>query len=179
MDGSLYPRLHPSCKLSHPTGCLCLRPRHPQQEFCHHPTPGLPHSDRPDTGLFIQNNQPAAHQGPIGGPWRPPISQPLHKVPENQPKFPAGCSKPQEPVLEQHRVCPAWSGPSRESPATDVTVSSVMSTGVRSGGRSGYESRLAAVGVWASGCLARSTSITLSPVFVHRSPGWRTTPVSR
>ena len=41
---------------------------------------------------------------------------------------------------------------------------------------SGYESRLPAVGVRASGCLERSTSITRSPVSVHRSPSWRTSP---
>ena len=51
-----------------------------------------------------------------------------------------------------------------------------MLTGTISGGRSGYESGLAAVRVQASGCLVRSTSITLSPFFAHLSPVWRTSP---
>ena len=56
---------------------------------------------------------------------------------------------------------------------------SVISTGTKSGGWSGYESRLAAVVAQDSGCLARSTSITWSLVLVHCSPVCRTPPVSR
>ena len=96
--------------------CLCLRTCHPQQTLSHHSPPSFSYSDWPDSWLFIQRDQPAAHQGPIGGPWRPPISQPLHEVPNNQPKLPTCCSEPQEPVSEGHQVRPARSGPSRESP---------------------------------------------------------------
>ena len=103
MDGALYPRIHPSCKMGHPAGGLRLWSRHPQQAFgnCH--PPGFPQSDRPDTGLFSQLNQPDDHHVPIDGPLRPPISQPIHEVSENQPKFPSVCLKLQEPVLEQDR----------------------------------------------------------------------------
>ena len=73
---------------------------------------------------------------------------------------------------------PPGPSPPESRPTTAVTISSVMSTETISGGRSGYESRLAAVGGRASKCLVRSTSITLSPVFVHLSLVWSMPPVS-
>ena len=92
------------------------------------------------------------------------------------------------PLAAPNRRSQCWSNtksvppgpaPPKSRPATAATVSSVISTGVSSRGRSVYDSRLAAVGVQAYGCLARSTSITRSPVFVQLSPGWRNPPVSR
>ena len=74
---------------------------------------------------------------------------------------------------------PPGPAPPESCPATSVTVLSVMSTGMISGGRSGYVSRLSAVGVCASGCLVCSTYITLSPVVVHISNVCSMPPVSR
>ena len=78
---------------------------------------------------------------------------------------------------ETESVPPSLAHP-ESRPATTFTMSSVMSTGVRSGGQSGYESQFSAVGVRASGCLERNTSITWSPVFMHHSLGWMTLPIS-
>ena len=72
---------------------------------------------------------------------------------------------------------PPGPAPHESIPETSVTVSSVISTGTSSGGQSGYESRLAAVGARSSGCFARSTSITCFHVLVHCSPGCRTPPI--
>ena len=88
------------------------------------------------------------------------------------------------PNLRSHccrltKSVPPGLSPPESRPVTVVTMSSVMSTGDHSGGQSGYESRLAAVGARAYGCLERSTSITRSPVLVHCYPDWRTPPVSR
>ena len=66
---------------------------------------------------------------------------------------------------------PPGPAPPESHSATAVTVLLVISTGTISGGRSRYKSRLATVGERAFGCLVRSTSITLHPVFVHRSAG--------
>ena len=75
-------------------------------------------------------------------------------------------------------LSPPGPAPPESCLSTSVTVSLVILTRKSSGGQSGYESRLAAVGGRASGCLVCSTSITLSPVLVHRSAGWITPPVS-
>ena len=65
--------------------------------------------------MFIQRDQPAAHERPVGGPLWPPISHPLCKIPDSQPKFPAFCSELHEPVLQQDVVRTARPGPAQES----------------------------------------------------------------
>ena len=116
MDGDLYTRLHSSRELRCPAGRLGLCPHHPQKTLHHHSPPGFPHPDQPDSGMFVQRDQTAAHQVPIGGRRGPPISKLLKKFPNNQPKLLTCRTEPQEPALEVHRVCPPWYGPSRESP---------------------------------------------------------------
>ena len=133
MYGALHPRLHYSHEVCCCTGSLGLRPCHPQKTLPHHSPPGFPHPDRPDSRLFIQSYQLAAHQGPISVPMGPPISKPLNKVPNNQPKLRACRAELQHPVLEGNGVCPPGPAPPKSLPTTAVTVSLMMSTGVISG----------------------------------------------
>ena len=52
MDGAIYPRLQSSCKLCRTAGRLGLCSCHPQETLRHHPSPCLPHPDRPDPWLL-------------------------------------------------------------------------------------------------------------------------------
>ena len=73
---------------------------------------------------------------------------------------------------------PPGPAPPESRPATSVTVSPVISMEMSSSGQSGYDFILADVGGRALGCLVRRNSINISPVFVHRSAGLITPPVS-
>ena len=102
VDGALYPSLQAPRQLRGAAGGLGLRPGDLQQALCYETAPSLSHFDRSDPRLLIQRNQPAACQCPVGGPWGPPIAEPLYKVADNPPEFCTCGAEPEESVLKRH-----------------------------------------------------------------------------
>ena len=172
MYTSLNPCLHTTDQLFCPTGSLGLLPCHPKQALFQQLPPSFSDPNQSDPWLLVQCDQPAANHGTISGPWRRSLLS--HSVKS------ATISR-SSPLAALKRSIQCWRltesdpplgpAPPESRPATAVTVSLVIPTGMNSGGQSGYDSRLAAVGGRASVFLVRSTSITLFPVFVHLSTG--------
>ena len=100
MYAALYPRFYSPVQLDFLAGGLCLLPRHPKQALFHQPSSRSSHANRSDPWLIFQCDQPVAHHCAIGGPWGPPIAQPICKVADNQPQFTTCRPKTQQSVLQ-------------------------------------------------------------------------------